>query len=58
MPKVVAREKELQAELRRIEARLSRNLGKLNSLARVCFRGSPNLLGGDQLVKYLYQDNR
>jgi hypothetical protein len=58
VPKVVARERELQAELRRIEARLSRNLGKLDSLARVCFQSSPNLLGGDQLVKNLCQDNR
>lgn len=58
MPNLVAREKELQAELRRIEARLSRNLGKLDSLARVCFQGSQNLLGGDHLVKDLYQDSR
>lgn len=51
-------EKELQAELHRIEARLSRNLGKLDPLARVCFQSSPNLLGGDQLVKNLCQDSR
>lgn len=48
----------LQAELRRIETSLPRNLGKLDSLTRICFQSSPNLLGSDQLVKNLYQDSR
>jgi hypothetical protein len=41
-----------------MEASLPRNLGKLDPLARICFQSSPNLLGGGQLVKNLYQDSR
>ena len=48
----------LQAELRRIEARLPRDVGKLNPLARVRFQGLADLLGGDQLVQNLGQNGR
>ena len=60
-PRVVAarpHRADLQAELSRIEASLPRNLGKLDSLALICFQSSRNLLGGNQLVKKLYQDSR